>query len=247
MAQRRRKVTIAISTTTNAAFKGSSAVRVHLSTGLAAAFATTVLLGRFALTGETTYAFLTWNLFLAIIPVFIGELLVSLSRRNNVPGALAAFFTWLVFFPNAPYLVTDFVHLRLKTGAPVIYDIGLLAAFAFAGGICAFVSLARVEGVVRERYGTRLAWATVLGCAALSGVGIYLGRFERWNTWDLVTSPFAIVAGAARVLDPIGNPQAAGSSALFAGFIAVAYTCLRVLGVGHHAVASAQRSTTSSA
>ncbi|HJL05106.1 MAG TPA: DUF1361 domain-containing protein [Polyangiaceae bacterium LLY-WYZ-15_(1-7)] len=105
---------------------------------LACAFAGALLAARFAWTGGLGFAFLLWNLALALAP-----LALALPARGGAPR----FVAWLLFFPNAPYLVTDFVHLGAGD-APLWFDVGLLAAFAWAGLLAGCVSLERMRGRV---------------------------------------------------------------------------------------------------
>ena len=81
--------------------------------------------------GSITFVFLIWNLFLAWVPVIFA----LLARRwRRIPLlALAAGFVWLLFLPNAPYLVTDLIHLRPRAAAPFWYDLITLFTFALLG------------------------------------------------------------------------------------------------------------------
>lgn len=140
--------------------------------------------------GTVTFVFLGWNLFLAIIPAWAAAML-----ERTRPAALQAmwFAVWLAFLPNAPYIVTDFVHLRPRPGIPLWYDIALLLSFALTGLFLAYASMSDVQRVIARRFGEVRAWAVTALALILSGTGIYLGRFLRWNTWDLVTNPLDIL------------------------------------------------------
>ena len=109
--------------------------------------------------------------------------------RRRGPLLWAAGVLWLVFFPNAPYIVTDFKWLRDWTGAPIWFDVVLVAAAAWCGLMLGFISLYLMQAVVRRSIGTVKAWLFVLGVLAVSSFGIYLGRFQRWNSWDVFTQP----------------------------------------------------------
>src|SRR5690606_5009462 len=114
---------------------------------------------------------------------------------------------WLVFLPNAPYLVTDFVHLRPRPGAPLWYDSALLGTAALVGLAAGGLSLRAVHGWVSERHGTPSGLVLLAASMVASGLGIYLGRFERWNTWDLVMRPDAVLSSVlALASDP--HPRA---------------------------------------
>jgi uncharacterized membrane protein len=188
------------------------------------------LLAARILMGAHGYTFLVWNLFLAWLP-YLAALAASAlaipARRPllTAPMALAGAI-WLLFLPNAPYIMTDFVHLP---GMRFVwwYDVGTLLAFAWAGCILGVASLHLMRGVVRARFGDRASWAFVLVCVGLSGVGIYLGRFLRWNSWDVLTSPRLLAHELAAVLsDPGAYPRLIGVSGMFAAFLLVGYLTL---------------------
>jgi uncharacterized membrane protein len=161
--------------------------------------------------------FLPWNLFLAWIPWFAA--LGFAAARG--PAALAASGAlWLLFLPNAPYLVTDLVHLRPRIGVPHWYDVLLFGAFALAGCVLGWASLEVVHRRVARALGAPGAAAVVAIVLFLTGFGVYLGRFLRWNSWDVVTRPVALAAEAAAAL---ATARALVFSALFGLFVGVGY------------------------
>src|ERR1044072_7559463 len=129
-----------------------------------------------------TYAFLVWNLFLAVVPAIAAMLFV---RVRSKLARVVWLLIWLAFLPNAPYIATDFVHLRARPGAPLWFDVALLLSSAATGILLAFTSVADVQSVIAERWGQLIAWTFALAVLVLCGFGIYLGRFLRWNSWDL--------------------------------------------------------------
>jgi uncharacterized membrane protein len=146
-----------------------------------------------------------------------------MHRRGARSAALAPLFAaWLGFLPNAPYLVTDFIHLRFRLGAPVWFDAVLLATFAWAGVGLGAASLRLVTSVVRARNG---AWASslfVVAAALLTGFGVYLGRFLRLNTWDVVARPLVVAEEVfGPLLDPFAHPRAWAVTLTFALFFLV--------------------------
>lgn len=160
-----------------------------------------LVLFRYFYTGERLYFFLLWNLFLAAIPAVISYTLVQNplmfhKKRYHLP-VLAV---WLLFFPNAPYIISDYIHLRLRTNIPIWYDFLLISVFAFTGLWLGFWSLLQVRHLVRHRYGKRTAEISVAVILFLSGFGIYLGRFERWNSWDIIRDPLGLFADIAHAL-----------------------------------------------
>jgi uncharacterized membrane protein len=94
---------------------------------------------------------------------------------------------WLIFFPNAPYLLTDLQHLSNAGGEiPVWYDVILLVWFVFTGLFLGMVSLFLMQEIVRREFGRWFGWGFVLAVAGLSSIGVYMGRFLRWNSWDIL-------------------------------------------------------------
>jgi uncharacterized membrane protein len=186
----------------------------------ASALGVALVIGRALNTGVLVGTFLVWNLFLAWMPYLMALWAESADRRAwwhaLLPGAL-----WLLFLPNAPYIMTDFVHLE---GLEMIwwYDIGMLLAFAWAGCLLGVVSLHLMQRIVRERLGAAASWAFLLSSCGLSGLGVYFGRFLRWNSWDVLFSPRGLAHELLQVLgDPAQYPRLIGVSGLFACFLAL--------------------------
>ena len=137
---------------------------------------------------------------------------------------------WLLFLPNAPYIVTDFVHLSATSPAPLWLDGVELSAFAWTGMLLGFVSLYLVHAVARHRFGMAPSWVGVLGVLALVSVGVYLGRVKRWNSWDLFTQPGARLAQLhAHLGDPASLTRAAAISLAVTCLLAAAYLVFYVL------------------
>jgi uncharacterized membrane protein len=146
---------------------------------------------RIIYSGQHLYIFLLWNLFLAWLPLVFAWLAVT-WRQWPLLALLATFF-WLLFFPNAPYLVTDLLHLQPINPVPLWYDLIMLLDFALLGLFLAFVSLHLMQELVHDRFGAVAGWLFVIAVLGMSGLGIYIGRFLRWNSWDLFTRPLALL------------------------------------------------------
>jgi uncharacterized membrane protein len=175
------------------------------------------------------FFFLLWNLFLAWIPYLSSLWADHLHRRHPhrwwvliLPGVL-----WLAFFPNAPYIVTDFWHLQERAPVPMWYDIGMLSAFALSGLFLAVFSLRTMQHLVRTYTGPVASWLFVAAVLGLGGLGIYLGRFLRWNSWDLLLHPRGVLTDVAiRLVNPLSHPQTIGVTLLFAAILFVCYLAL---------------------
>ncbi|MGG9971253.1 DUF1361 domain-containing protein [Ferruginibacter sp. SUN002] len=137
-----------------------------------------------------TYLFLLWNLFLAWIPFK-----VSLFLKTNQTKFISTFLIsiWLLFFPNALYIVTDLIHLEQRQNIPIWYDAVLLFTSSLVGLIMAFASLYKVEIFLRAKFTRPLVNGVVFLCLFAGSFGVYLGRFLRWNSWDIVSEPLLLV------------------------------------------------------
>lgn len=177
-------------------------------------------------TGTPYYGFLLWNLFLALLPLAVSQAACWWANGVWRSRLLPLLGLWLLFFPNAPYLVTDLMHLGVLAQMPRWYDPLMVFVFALSALWAGFLSLRDVEYLLRPRLG---AWGTQLGVAlmwGLSGVGIYLGRVLRWNSWDAFRRPGAILRdGLLPFLQPWAHARALGLIAL----CSVAFWLLYVL------------------
>ncbi len=209
---------------------------------LSSLLACALFAGRVYLSAGLALRFLIWNLFLAWIPYWCSLLTTTLYQRHPqrwwyllIPGAL-----WLIFLPNAPYIITDLWHLDERRPVPLWYDIGMLATFAWTGLFLAVASLNAMQNVVKRYLGRIVSWVFAVGVIGLSGLGIYLGRFLNWNSWDLFFQPRNILTDiVARLAHPIKYSQAYGVTILFAAFFLVCY--LTFVSIEHRQVEQVKR------
>jgi uncharacterized membrane protein len=158
--------------------------------------------------GQPAFGFLPWNLFLAWIPFVLSVGVAAVHARRG-PRALLWLLGlgWLVFLPNAPYILTDFIHLGRVGGAPLWFDAALIGTFAGTGLALGLASLLVVHHVVEARAGRLIGWVVAVSSLVLSAVGVYLGRFPRFNSWDVIADPHSLLAVVGqRLADPLGNP-----------------------------------------
>lgn len=155
------------------------------------AWCTALFAVRVMRSGTLKYAFLPWNLFLAAIPLYAAHML---QKQRSQAMQAVWFAMWLLFLPNAPYIVTDFVHLRQRPFIPLWYDIALLAFYAATGLLLGYASVADVQRWVAERFSETKAWICSAAALVLCGAGIYIGRFLRWNSWDALINPIEVMA-----------------------------------------------------
>src|SRR5919202_613679 len=155
-----------------------------------------------------------------------GVLLLARGWRRGAPLAelVALGAAWLVFLPNAPYVVTDFVHLGEEHR---LYDAVVISSFSFTALALGFASLMLVQLVVTRAAGAVFGWGVALSALFLSSVGVYLGRVSRLNSWDVVARPRLVGRLLRdRLDDPFGNRFLIGFVFAVCGFLTVAYLVL---------------------
>ncbi len=150
-----------------------------------------LLVARFFYTGSLHHVFLIWNIFLAWIPYVLSRFFSHYRNKQNWKQVFL-FSSWLLFFPNALYIVTDLVHLQDNGNAPLWFDVILLFTSSFIGLIMAFISLHNVEKYLRRFYSRKAVTFIMPLILFLGSFGVYLGRFERWNSWDIIHNPLAL-------------------------------------------------------
>jgi uncharacterized membrane protein len=202
-----------------------------LALGLSLALSFALIAVRVLITRELLFVFLLWNLFLAAIPFFLSAALHLASTQPKARLLLPVGVVWLLFFPNAPYLVTDLFHLEPRPGVPYWYDLALIVSCAWNGLMLAFASLLDMHTLVRQRLGFWAGWLFVSVALGLSAFGVYLGRYLRYNSWDILSNPFTLLYDIVqRFLHPFHNWQTWGVTVVFWSFLLVAYATVRLLG-----------------
>jgi uncharacterized membrane protein len=203
---------------------------------LALSFASVVsvilVVARIAWTGELFYAGLAWNLFLAWLPLVFALLAGDEFRTGTHQNWKFVGFAgaWLLFFPNAPYIFTDLIHLTTYFYRHFWVDLVLILLCAMTGMVLGFVSLFLMQGVVRRLFGSAASWLFIAGVAGLSSFGIYLGRFLRFNSWDIVLKPIALSRGIGHwVANPLAHSSSYAFPLLFSIFLFLAYLMLYAL------------------
>ena len=184
-----------------------------------------LLVVRVILTGEPVYLFLAWNLFLAWIPYAVSQKLILATN-----GWQILFLTgiWLLFLPNAPYIITDFLHLKQRPPIPYWYDILLLFSAALNGLLLGLLSLLTAEKFLAGRFGNRISGLIILCSFFLCAFGIYLGRFLRWNSWDIIMNPGEIATDILiRVFNPFDHIGTWSVTLLFGSFFYVLYYSIK--------------------
>ena len=195
------------------------------------AFCGVMIAFRWARTNSTAYGFLLWNLFLAVIPAIAAYLFTVFAARRVRMGEVVTFLIWILFLPNAPYIITDFIHLGPKPNVPLWFDVALLSTCAGTGLLLGYTSLADIHHVMARRYGRPTGWTVAAVASLLCGFGIYVGRFLRWNSWDAITNPWPVLHDiVTRVVNPLAHPRTLGMTLIYGTALLLGYIALRVIG-----------------
>jgi len=186
-------------------------------------FSIALSLMRAVYTNTNIYKFLYWNLFLAFIPWVIASI-IYVSKIMNKFIITVLTLIWLIFFPNAPYILTDIIHLGIGNNAPIWFDLILLLSYSFTGMIYGFISLYMIERklesiIKRKTYGIISILLIYLSC-----FGVYLGRFLRWNSWDIISNISKLVIDIKdRLINPFEYETTWGFTILFGTLLNAIY------------------------
>lgn len=209
----------------------SASATAHQWLLMSAAFSCLLLAIRLFITGSVAYLFLPWNLFLAFVPYGITWWMTKdVSVIENKIKRYLFLAAWLVFIPNSFYIITDLFHLSRFRTAPQWFDLLLIFSFAWNGLIAGIISLRRVEVLCTAVKGNSFSAMMVFTVMWLCGFGIYIGRYLRFNSWDILTDPFSL---AAEILDliihPLQNAEAWAMTGTYALFMTLVYFTIRRL------------------
>ncbi len=196
---------------------------------LSSAFSCFLVGIRVIVTGSPMYLFLIWNLFLAFVPYWISGWLIRnyTATRINIKFIIAL-SAWLLFIPNSFYIITDFFHLSRFRLAPKWFDLLMIFSFAWNGLIFGIISLRRVEilftRVRKKRFTIFMIFVVMWLCA----FGIYIGRYLRFNSWDIITDPFSLGAEIINmIIQPVEYGYAWGMTICYAVFMTLAYVTIK--------------------
>ena len=158
---------------------------------LLSAFCVFIEVFRMIFSLHITYIFMPYNLFLAWVPLWLAMYLKDETRPVHLFIYLSV---WLLFFPNAPYMITDLLHLRPLPHCPFWYDVILFYSYAFTGLMVGIISALIVFKKMKTLVTPWRARVFMLMVMMVSGYGIYMGRFLQFNSWDLLTNPLQIIS-----------------------------------------------------
>lgn len=212
-------------------FKQHNRLSVTVILALSCLLSVSLSFFRIYYSGYGTYIFLNWNLFLALLPYVISVffLLYNHKVKSNLLLTGILLF-WLLLFPNAPYIVTDFFHLDPRANVPYWFDLGLIFSFAWNGLMLGFISLYDIQTAIARRFSAFKGWLFAVVSIVLGSFGIYLGRYERFNSWDVISNPAALFIDIAdRFINPLSHPRTVLMTLLFSAVLSLGYITLVTL------------------
>lgn len=170
------------------------------------------------------FAFLFWNIFLAVLPLYFSFKVRQHSGKRIVYGFA---LPWLLFFPNAAYLFTDIVHLGSREDMTYWLDVMILFLAGIYGIAIGLLSLSNVERWYSRLVSLPMRIMITGALFLLCGYGIYLGRVERWNSWDILAQPSGLFEAMARhSRHPFRNRDVWAISSLFGAGLYLLYLLL---------------------
>lgn len=191
---------------------------------------------RYYYTNSPVFLFLNWNLFLAFVPWMLTCLLhfkPSLQKSKFLLGFIVVL--WLLFFPNALYILTDLFHLHKGTLMPMWFDLILILAFAWTGLLYGFLSLFDLEKCLKQYWKPWMVSVGSLILLFMGSFGVYLGRFLRWNSWDVLSEPHRILYDIThRVIHPADHPRTWGMTLFMGIFLCMLYGSFKLIQARKH-------------
>lgn len=167
----------------------------------------------FIITKQFLHIFFAWNMILAVIPLLVTLLLRNKTIKHKWMKWIIVVI-WLVMLPNAFYIITDFIHLTNypfytfeHPYAPMEYVRQIEAYVAlihiFLGALIGlFLACKSIDNALTFLCETFPKWKhhMILDISLLSSIGIYIGRFLRFNSWD-VFRPINLITNVITSLD----------------------------------------------
>jgi uncharacterized membrane protein len=207
--------------------------RLELSLFLAAMtiFCFALSIFRIYVTYSRVFLFLNWNLFLAFIPWLASSIIIISSKlRKQKSSLLGLLFIWILFFPNSPYILTDLFYLRVESTVPIWFDLILILSFAWTGLVYGFVSLVDIETLLVKNLGKQISGIIIVFLLFLGSFGVYLGRFLRWNSWDVIQDPFKLGHDIGdRLINPIAHSRTWGLTILMGILLNMMYWSIKLI------------------
>ncbi len=199
---------------------------------LSCLFNMALLAARMLYTGHLTFVFLGWNLFLAYVPYGLSKKLAQhISLIETTWKFVTAFVMWLMFIPNAFYIITDLFHLHKGGAVPLWADLALLLSAAWNGLLLGVLSVRQMEKLIHIKWQLENEWMFIYPIMFLNAFGVYVGRYLRFNSWDVVTNPPGLAADIFQLLmHPVRNRFDLSMIVCYAIFMTLIYTAIKRIG-----------------
>jgi len=151
-------------------------------------------LARISIYNSTAHIYILWNMFLAFLPLVVSLILIMYENKKQLTKLrlIIGGVVWLLLIPNAPYIVTDLIHIGVGRTVPVLFDAFVLFSSALVGLVMGMYSIFHIEKILLARYGKKATSYMVTIIILLISFGVYLGRFLRWNSWDVFINPMSL-------------------------------------------------------
>lgn len=176
---------------------------------------------RAKLTDTVFLFYLVWNLFLAFVPYFFTSYLkTQISIQKSKFKTLSLLFLWLLFLPNSFYILTDLIHLSQSSNHLFWFDLVVISSYALIGFTLGVISLIEFETIIKSYTSTLITNLIMPIICFLCGVGIYLGRILRYNSWDILSNPITLCQD---ILTSLLSADSLLFSLYFGGYIYLFY------------------------
>ncbi len=194
-------------------------------------FGLLMVMARIVYTGQLTFAFLVWNLFLAFVPYFLSYQLLLRPAWIESNWKFALLFSiWLLFVPNSFYILTDLFHLYDSYAVPRWYDLMLIFSFAWNALLMGILSVRQMEKIIHVRWQIKSEWFFVYPIMWLNAEGVYIGRYLRYNSWDIISNPFRLMGDIMHmILHPMWYKDGWAMIMCFSFFLSIVYMTIKKL------------------
>ncbi|PWN58213.1 DUF1361 domain-containing protein [Chryseobacterium viscerum] len=215
-------------------FLESSRFKINMLLILMTIFCFSLSAFRYYISDTKVFLFLNWNLFLAWIPLLLSSFILAFNIKSKI-SLIFIIIVWILFFPNSPYILTDLFHLKARNTIPIWYDLIVILSYAWTGLICGFISLNDVEQRLSYYYGKRnFINGLIVFFLFMSSFGVYLGRFLRWNSWDVLNNPFGLFSDiVVRFIYPLEYTKTWGVTLLMGIMLNFMYFTFKWMGTNN--------------
>jgi len=186
---------------------------------------------RLLYTDSKLFLFLNWNLFLAFVPWALTSMAVLKPKIQQFKIIIiVVLFVWILFFPNSPYILTDLFHLRAESTMPIWFDLILILSFAWTGLLFGFLSLWDIERILKRSFSQTMVTFISVGLLFLGSFGVYIGRYLRWNSWNIISEPFGLFYDiGTKLKNPFEHPRTWGMTIFMGVFLNMIYWSFRLV------------------